>query len=155
MPFWVGLSTHVSWLDCVTCTSIENAWSQRSDHYHWQSAEGGRVLPEGLKNCRCTNGSSRIARVQEKMQIRVIFCEPRSLPQTLHFSRPVKRSRSIFTRPIPMLLRLIFQQHSTANRKKRSSSSSVRTGTSLHGNLRTCRVYLGDWLSIVCESTRK
>ena len=46
-------------------------------------------------------------------------------------------------------------QLSTQNRKKRSSSSSVRTGTSLHGNLLTCRVYLGDWLRIVCESIQK
>src|SRR3954462_14691908 len=33
------------------------------------------------------------------------------------------------------------------NRKARSSSSSVRTGTSLHGNLLTCRVYREDSLS--------
>ena len=33
------------------------------------------------------------------------------------------------------------------NRKARSSSSSVRTGTSLHGDLLTCRVYRGDSLS--------
>ena len=71
------------------------------------------------------------------------------------FQSPVKQSQFTFTRLIPMLLRLIYQQHSTANRKKRSSSSSVRTGTSLHGNLLTCRVYPGDWLSTVCESTRK
>ena len=90
-----------------------------------------------------------------RMQIRVICCAPRSLPLILHFSRPVKQSRFIFTRRTLMLLLLIYQQHSTANRKKRSSSSSVRTGTSLHGNLLTCRVYPGDWLSIVCESTRK
>ena len=80
---------------------------------------------------------------------------PRSLLQILHFSRPVKRSQFTFTRPIPMLLRLISQQYSTANRKKRSSSSSVRTGTSSHGSRLTCRVYPGDWLSTVCESTRK
>src|SRR3954470_7662959 len=89
------------------------------------------------------------------MQIRVICCELRSLPRIRHFSRPVKRNRFIFTWLIPMLLRLTFQQHSTPNRKKRSPSSSVRTGTSLHGNLLTCQVFLGDWLSIVCESTQK
>ena len=54
-----------------------------------------------------------------------------------------------------MLLRLIFQQHSTPNRKKRSSSSSVRTGTSSHGNLLTCRVFPGGWLSTVYESTHQ
>ena len=89
------------------------------------------------------------------MQIRVICYEPRSLPQTPHFSRLVKRSRFIFTRPIPMLLRLTFRQHLTPNRKKRSSSSSVRTGTSLHGNLLTCQVFPGGWLSTVYESTQK
>ena len=58
----------------------------------------------------------------------------KSLPRILHFSRLVKRSRFIFTRPIPMPHRLIYQRHSTTNRKKRSSSSSVRTGASMHGN---------------------
>ena len=33
------------------------------------------------------------------------------------------------------------------NRKARSSSSSVRTGTSLHGSLQTSRVYRGNSLS--------
>ena len=134
---------------------IEDAWSKRGDHYHWQSEEGRRVLPEGLKDRRCANGSSGIAGVSKKMQIRVICCELRSLPPIQHFSRLVKRSRFIFTRPIPMLLRLTFRQHSTPNRKKRSSSSSVRTGTSLHGNLLTCQVFPGGWLSTVCKSTQK
>ena len=54
-----------------------------------------------------------------------------------------------------MLLRFIYQQHSTANRKKRSSSSFMRTGTSFHGSLLTCQVYPGDWLSTICESTQR
>ena len=33
------------------------------------------------------------------------------------------------------------------NRKARSSSSSMRTGTSLHGSLQTCQVYQGNLLS--------
>ena len=33
------------------------------------------------------------------------------------------------------------------NRKARSSSSSVRIGTSSHGLHRTCRVFQGNWLS--------
>ena len=89
------------------------------------------------------------------MQIRVICCVPRGLPRSPHFSQPVKQNWFTITRPIPMLLRLLSQQHSTANRKKRSSSSSVRTGTSSHGNHQTCRVYPGDYLSTVCDSTRK
>ena len=89
------------------------------------------------------------------MQIRVIFCELRSPPRIQHSSRLAKQSRFIFIRPILMLLLLISQLHSIANRKKRSSSSSMRTGTSLHGNLLTCRVYPGDWLRTVCESTLK
>ena len=40
-------------------------------------------------------------------------------------------------------------------RKKRSSSSSVRTGTSSHGSLLTCLEFPGGWLSTVCESTQK
>ena len=43
-----------------------------------------------------------------------------------------------FTLLTPVLLRLISPQHSTLNRKKCSSSSSVRTGTSSHGSLLTC-----------------
>ena len=43
----------------------------------------------------------------------------------------------------PMQLRLTFQLHSTPNRKKRSSNSSVRTGTRSHENHLTCRVYPG------------
>ena len=89
------------------------------------------------------------------MQIRVMCCELRSLPQIQHSSRLVKRSRFIFIQRIPMLLRLISQQHSTTNRKKRSSSSSVGTWTSLHGNHLTCRVFPGGWLSITLESTQK
>ena len=89
------------------------------------------------------------------MQIRVICCELRSLPQSQRFSRPVRRSPFTFTRPTPVLPRLISPQHSTPNRKKRSSSSSVRTGTSSHGNLLTCRVFLGGWLSTAYELTRK
>ena len=100
----------------------------------------------------CFQKGSKIADAQmaavefqeyQNMQIRVICCEPRSLPQILHFSRLEKRSQFIFTRPIPMPHRLISQQHSTANRKKRSSSSSMRTGTSLHRNHQTCQVYPG------------
>ena len=54
-----------------------------------------------------------------------------------------------------MQLRPIFPQHSTLNRKKRSSSSSVRTGTSSHGSQLTCQVFPGDWLSIALESIRR
>ena len=84
----------------------------------------------------------------------MICCELRILPLIQHFSRLVKRSRFIFTRLIPMLLRFTSRQHSTPNRKKRSSSSSVRTGTSSHGILLTCRVFPGGWLSTVYESTQ-
>ena len=89
------------------------------------------------------------------MPIRVIYCGPRNPPQSQRSSRLVRRSPFTFTRPTPVLLRLISPQHSTLNRKKRSSSSSVRTGTSSHGSLLTCRVFLGGWLSIVYESTQK
>ena len=34
------------------------------------------------------------------------------------------------------------------NRKASSSTSSVRIGISLHGPIRTCRVFRGSWLSI-------
>ena len=70
----------------------------------------------------------------------------------LRFSR---RNLFTFTRLTPMQLRPIFPQHSTLNRKKRSSSSSVRTGTSLHGSLLTCRVFPGDWLGTALESIQK
>ena len=112
----------------------------------------------------CFQKGSKIADAQtqlwnyrsiKKTQIRVICCEPRSLPRVQHSSHLAKQSRFTFTQQIPMLLRLTFRQHSTPNRKKRSSSSSVRTGTSLHGSLLTCRVFPGIWLSIVCESTRR
>ena len=53
-----------------------------------------------------------------------------------------------FTRPTPKQLQPASPQHSTQNRKKRSSSSSVRTGTFLHGSPLTCQVFPGDWLSI-------
>ena len=107
----------------------------------------------------CFQKGSKIAHAQmavvelncrsiKRMQIRVICCELRSLPRILHFSRLERRSRFISTRPIPMLHRLISQQHSTANRKARSSSSSVRIGTFLHGNPLTCQVYRGNSLSI-------
>ena len=89
------------------------------------------------------------------MQTRVICCELRSLLQNQRFSRPVRQSQFTSTRPTPTLLRLISPQHSTPNRKKRSTSSSVRTGTSFHENLLTCQVYPGGWLSIVYESTQK
>ena len=85
----------------------------------------------------------------------MICCKPRSLPRIQHSSRLAQQSRFTFTRQTPMLLRLTFQPHSTPNRKKRSSSSSVRTGTSLHGSQLTCRVFPGDWLSIVLESTQQ
>src|SRR4051812_33550956 len=90
----------------------------------------------------------------QKTVIRVNCCEPRSLLQNQLFSRSVKLSQSIFTRPTPMLLRLTYQRRSTPNRKKHSSSSSVRTGTSLHGSLLTCLEFPGGWLSTVYESTR-
>ena len=89
------------------------------------------------------------------MQTRVICCEPKSLLRNQCSSRPVRQNPFTSTRPTQTLLRLISPQHSTSNRKKRSSSSSVRTGTSLHGNLLTCRVYPGDWLSIVYESIQR
>ena len=59
------------------------------------------------------------------------------------------------TRLTPVLLQLISPQHLTPNRKKRSFSSSVRTGTSLHGSPLTCWVFPGGWLSIIYESTQK
>ena len=49
----------------------------------------------------------------------------------------------------PEPLQPISQRHLTANRKPRSPSSSVRTGTSLHGNHPTCQVFPGDWMSTV------
>ena len=107
---------------------------QRSSMHRWS-----------WQNCKNTR----------KMQIRVICCGPRNLLQNSHFSRPVKPSLFISTRPTPTLLRPISPQHLTPNRKKGSSSSSVRTGTSLHGNLLTCQVYPGGWLSTVCESTQR
>ena len=90
-----------------------------------------------------------------RLQIRVICCVPRELPRSPHFSQPARPSQSMFTRPTPMLLRPICQRHLTTNRKKRSSSSSVRTGTSLNGSHLTCQVYSGDWLSTVCKSTQR
>src|SRR4051812_19205892 len=47
------------------------------------------------------------------------------------------------THPSSLVLVLIWIR----NRKACSSSSSVRTGTSLHGNLLTCQVYQGNSLS--------
>ena len=89
------------------------------------------------------------------MQIRVICCELRSLLRIQHFSRLAKRRQLTSTRPIPALLQLISQQHLTPNRKKRSSSSSVRIGTFLHGSQLTCWVFPGDWLSTASESTNQ
>jgi len=82
-------------------------------------------------------------------------CGPRSLLQNLHFYRLERQSLFTFTRKTLMQLRLTYQQHSPANRKPHSSSSSVRTGSSSHGNLLICQVYPGGWLSTVCVSTQK
>ena len=66
---------------------------------------------------------------------------------------PVLNSNELMT---PRWLTLCLATHPSSsssvltwipNRKARSSSSSVRTGTSLHGNLQTCRVYRGNSLS--------
>src|SRR3954469_20865255 len=89
------------------------------------------------------------------MRIRVSCYEPRSPPQSQHFSRLVRPSKSTSTRPIQMQLQPTSPPHSTPNRKKRSPSSSVRTGTSSHGSLLTCQVFPGDWLSTAFESTQK
>ena len=90
-----------------------------------------------------------------RLQTRVICWEPRSLPRNQRFGRPVRQNPFTSTRPTQTLLRLISLQHSTPNRKKRSSSSSVRTGTSSHGSLMTCLEFPGDWLSIALESTQQ
>ena len=41
---------------------IEDAWSQRGDHYHCQSEEGRRVLLEGLK---IANAQMAVVELQE------------------------------------------------------------------------------------------
>ena len=89
------------------------------------------------------------------MQTRVICCEPRRPLWNQHFSRLGRRSQFISTRLTPLQLRPIFPQHLTLNRKKRSSSSFVRTGTSSHGSHLTCQVYPENWLSTICGSIRK
>src|SRR3954465_6114276 len=98
---------------------------------------------------KCSYKSTR------RPQIRVICCEPRSPPQSQHFSRLVRPSKLTSTRPTPVQLQPTSPLHSTPNRKKRSSSSSVRTGTSSHGSLLTCQVFPEDWLSTAFESTQK
>src|SRR4051812_10426341 len=70
------------------------------------------------------------------------------------FSRLVKQNQFIFTQPTPTLLQPTSRRHSTQNRKKRSSSSSVRTGTSSHGSPLTCLEFPEDWLSTDYESTQ-
>src|SRR4051812_27916397 len=65
-----------------------------------------------------------------------------------------QRSLSRLLRPSLLISLQVIHLSSSAsvpiwilNRKARSSSSSVRIGTSLHGNLLTCRVYREDSLS--------
>ena len=138
---------HVLWLDHVTCTKLKMPGPKGMITVTSNRKKAEECFQKGSK---IADAQMAVVELQEyqKMQIRVICCELRSLPRIQHFSRLVKRSRFIFIQRIPMLLRLTFQQHSTPNRKKRSSSSSVRTRTSLHGNLLTCQVFPGDWLSI-------
>src|SRR3954462_1699535 len=89
-----------------------------------------------------------------RRQTRVSCCEQRSQLRCPLFSRLVKQNQFIFTRPIPTPLQPTSRRHSTQNRKKRSSSSSVRTGTSSHGSLLTCLEFPEDWLSTDYESTQ-
>ena len=131
---------------------IEDTWSQRGDHFTGSRKKAEECFQKGSK---IADAQMAVVELQEYKKNAdpsdLLRAKKPAMDSAFHSSS--EKSQFTFTRRIPMLLRLTFQRHSTPNRKKRSPSSSVRTGTSLHGNPLTCQVYPGDWLSIVYVST--